>query len=94
MFAALICVPAIARSRFRLNAIAAFWIAYVLTRPLGATFADWLGRAPRLSGLGLGTGLVSLVLTIVIVVLVGYLSITRRDVDREAGHDPPPGRPG
>jgi uncharacterized membrane-anchored protein len=80
MFAVLIAVPALAYRFLGLNAIVAFWVAYVLTRPLGATFADWLGRAHNLSGLGLGTGLVSLVLTIVIVVLVGYLSVTRGDV--------------
>jgi uncharacterized membrane-anchored protein len=82
-FAVLIAVPAVAYRWFGLNSIAAFWFAYVVTRPLGATFADWLGRAPSLSGLGLGTGLVSLVLTVAIVILVGYLSATRRDVDRE-----------
>ena len=83
MFAAFIAAPAVAYRRFGLNAIPAFWIAYVLTRPLGATFADWLGRAPRLSGLGLGTGAVSLVLTVVIVILVGYLTVTRKDVESE-----------
>jgi len=83
MFAALIAVPALAYRFLGLNAIVAFWIAYVLTRPLGATFADWLGRARNLSGLGLGTGLVSLVLTVVIVVLVGYLTVTHADVDAD-----------
>ena len=85
MFAILIAVPALAYRFLGLNAIVAFWIAYVLTRPLGATFADWLGRARNLSGLGLGTGLVSLVLTVVIVVLVGYLTVTHRDVTGD-GH--------
>jgi uncharacterized membrane-anchored protein len=80
MFAALIGVPALAYRFLGLNAVVAFWVAYILTRPLGATFADWLGRARNLSGLGLGTGVVSLVLTIVIVVLVGYLTVTHRDV--------------
>jgi len=80
MFAVFIAVPALAYRFLRLNAIVAFWIAYVLTRPLGATFADWLGRAHNLSGLGLGTGLVSLVLTIAIVILVGYLTVTHGDV--------------
>jgi uncharacterized membrane-anchored protein len=83
MFSIAIAIPAIAYRLFGLNPILAFWIAYVLTRPLGATFADWLGRAPRLSGLGLGTGLVSLVLTIAIVILVGYLTVARSDVEPE-----------
>ena len=63
-----------------MTVIFAFWMAYVLTRPLGATFADWIGRPRSLSGLGVGTGLVSLVLTALIVVLVGYLTVRRQDV--------------
>jgi uncharacterized membrane-anchored protein len=85
MFAVLIALPALAYRFLGLNGIAAFWIAYVLTRPLGATFADWLGRARNLSGIGLGTGLVSLCLGILIVILVGYLSITRKEVEGAAG---------
>lgn len=81
LFAILIAVPALAYRLFHLNAILAFWLAYILTRPLGATFADWFGRSRDLSGLGLGTGSVSLALTIVIVILVGYLTVTRRDVE-------------
>jgi uncharacterized membrane-anchored protein len=79
VFAVLITLPAIGYRFFRLNAVVAFWVAYVLTRPLGATFADWIGRPRSLSGLGIGTGLVSLVLTIVIVILVGYLTITGKE---------------
>lgn len=81
LFAILIAVPALAYRLLHLNAILAFWLAYILTRPLGATFADWFGRSRDLSGLGLGTGSVSLALTIVIVILVGYLTVTRRDVE-------------
>jgi uncharacterized membrane-anchored protein len=80
LFAVLIAVPAIGYRLFDLNAIFAFWMAYVLTRPLGATFADWIGRPRGLSGLGVGTGLVSLVLTALIVILVGYLTVRREDV--------------
>ena len=80
VFAVLITLPAIGYRFFRLNAVVAFWVAYVQTRPLGATFADWIGRPRSLSGLGLGTGIVSLVLTIAIVILVGYLTITGKEV--------------
>ena len=83
LFAVLIAVPALAYQLFNVNPIVAFWLAYILTRPLGATFADWFGRSRNLSGLGLGTGLVSLVLTIVIVILVAYLTLTRGDVEGE-----------
>ncbi len=75
LFAGLMALPALAYRLANLNAIAAFWIAYILTRPLGASFADWVGRSRNLSGLGLGTGLVSLGLTIVIVALVAYVTV-------------------
>lgn len=80
-FAVVIAVPAIAYFGFRLNEVAAFWFAYVLTRPLGASFADWGGKPHSLSGLGYGDGLVSLVLAVLIVILVGYLQRTHVDVD-------------
>jgi uncharacterized membrane-anchored protein len=57
------------------NAVFAFWLAYVLTRPLGASFADWMGKAQSVGGLGWGDGSVSLILLILIVGLVGYLSV-------------------
>jgi uncharacterized membrane-anchored protein len=79
LFAVLIVIPPLAYRLVNLNAILAFWVAYILTRPLGASFADWVGRARSLSGLGLGTGSVSLGLAIVIVILVGYLTVNRKD---------------
>jgi len=82
LFGILIALPFVAYKRFGLNAILAFWIAYILTRPFGASFADWVGKPQDLSGLGVGTGLVSLVLGALIVGLVGYLTITRKDVQR------------
>jgi uncharacterized membrane-anchored protein len=84
LFAGLIALPALGYRVVNLNAITAFWIAYVLTRPLGASFADWVGRSRSLSGLGLGTGFVSLGLTIVIIVLVGYVTVRRTNVASEA----------
>ena len=73
-------VPAVGYRLFGLNEIFAFWFAYIVTRPLGASFADWGGRSHSLGGLGLGTGEVSLGLAIVIAILVGYLTVTRKDV--------------
>lgn len=87
MFAALIAVPAIARWRFGLGEVAAFWLAYIVTRPLGASFADWLGKPHDRSGVGLGDGVVSAAATVVIVALVGYVAITRRDI--QLGELPP-----
>ena len=83
MFAILFALPALGYRLFNLNPILAFWTAYILTRPFGASFADWAGKARSLSGLGLGTGEVAVVLTVVIVILVGYLTVTRRDVENE-----------
>jgi uncharacterized membrane-anchored protein len=79
LFAVLIAVPALAYWLFGLNEIVAFWLAYILTRPLGASFADWVGRSRSLGGLGLGTGSVSLCLTILIIGFVGYLTVTHKD---------------
>ena len=70
LFAAAIAVPAVAW-RFGLNPVVAFWAAYVLTRPLGASFADWVGKP---SGLDAGDGTVTLVLVVAIVALVVRLS--------------------
>jgi uncharacterized membrane-anchored protein len=80
LFAVVIAVPAVAYWRFGLNAILAFWFAYIVTRPVGASFADWMGVPHSRSGLDWGTGPVSLVLTIVIVGFVGYLTVSRKDV--------------
>jgi uncharacterized membrane-anchored protein len=76
LFAVLFAVPAIGYRFFGLNEIFAFWFAYIMTRPLGASFADWLGKPQALGGVGLGTGLISLALALVIAILVGYLTIT------------------
>lgn len=81
MFAALIAVPALAY-RLGLNPVFSFWFAYVITRPLGASFADWAGVSRARGGLALGTGPVSLVLAAVIVVFVSHLAISGKDVDR------------
>jgi uncharacterized membrane-anchored protein len=83
LFAALIAVPALAWARFRLEPVVAFWSAYVLTRPLGASVADWLGKPHHPDGgLGLGDGLVTLVSGALIVALVAWCAVTRRDVQQ------------
>jgi uncharacterized membrane-anchored protein len=79
LFAVLFAIPAVAYKLGGLNEIFAFWFAYVMTRPLGASIADWLGK-PFLGGLGLGDEKVALVLTILIIIFVGYMSVTRKDV--------------
>ena len=84
LFAAAIMVPAIGYWRFGLNAILAFWSAYVLTRPLGASIADWLAVSHARGGLDLGTGPVSLALAALIALFVVYLTITRVDAPAPA----------
>lgn len=80
LFGVLITLPAIAFYFFHLNEILAFWIAYILTRPLGASFADWIGRAKDLGGIGMGTGQISVILTVLIIALVAYLTVTHKDI--------------
>jgi uncharacterized membrane-anchored protein len=89
LFTVLIGVPALAWWRFGLNPIAAFWWAYVLTRPLGASFADWLSKSHQLSGLNLGDGQVAAVSAAVIALLVAYVAIARNDIQPVAPVTPP-----
>lgn len=83
LFAALIAIPAIGYWRLHWNPVLAFWFAYVVTRPLGASVADWMGKPTGGGGLGWGQARVSLVLSVMIVCLVAYLSVTHKDVPRE-----------
>ena len=81
MFTVAILIPGLAYWKFRRSAVVAFWTAYVLTRPLGASYADWMGVAHGYGGLDLGRGQVALYLTIVILGFVAYLAVTKVDVD-------------
>ena len=80
LFAAVIVVVTIAHLRFGLNAVFAFWAAYIVTRPLGASIGDLLSQPADSGGLSIGTTWTSAAFLLVIVVLVGYLTVTRRDV--------------
>ncbi len=79
IFGAMIAVVAVAHFGFRLNAVLAFWIAYILTRPLGASLGDYMSQSPHDGGLGLGTTGTSAIFLATILVLVTYLTRTRRD---------------
>jgi uncharacterized membrane-anchored protein len=85
LYAGVIAIPAIGFWLLRWNAIFAFWFAYVATRPLGASVADWMGKPQTVGGLGWGAGSVAVVLTLIIFVLVAFLAITRADVQPGAG---------
>ena len=78
LYAALIALPALAWSRFGLHPVPAFWAAYVLTRPLGASLADWLGKPTDRSGLGLGDGPVTLIGLALLAALVAMLTLQHR----------------
>jgi uncharacterized membrane-anchored protein len=80
VFAGLIGVTAIAYYVFKINGVLAFWIAYILTRPLGASSGDLLSQATKDGGLGFGTSATSVAFLVTIVSLVIYLTVTRRDV--------------
>jgi uncharacterized membrane-anchored protein len=80
LFLALFAIPAIGYRWFGMNGVLAFWLAYIVTRPLGASFADLFGAPKSLGGLGFGYGTVSAVLGIAIFALVAYLTVTAKDV--------------
>jgi uncharacterized membrane-anchored protein len=80
LFGAVILLPALAWWRFGLNPIVAFWMAYVVTRPLGASFADYISKTRSMSGIGFGDGPTALVFTAVVLALVAYLTIARPDI--------------
>jgi uncharacterized membrane-anchored protein len=93
LFAAVIAIPAVGYLRSAMNPILAFWFAYVLTRPLGASVADWLGVSSARGGLGLGTGAVSLVFAAAIALLVSHLSRTGIDTPADQRRARPEPRP-
>jgi uncharacterized membrane-anchored protein len=80
MFIGLIAIPWLGHRYFGLNEVFAFWMAYVLTRPLGASFADWMAVEPSRGGLGIGAGGAALILTAVVVLLIRRLATTKIDV--------------
>jgi uncharacterized membrane-anchored protein len=90
LFFLVILIPAVAWSRFGLNSVVAFWFAYVVTRPLGASFADYFSKPHSLSGVNYGDATVAVITTIIVAVLVAYLSVTRRDIQRPQQREPGP----
>lgn len=79
LFGSLIGAVVIAWKFFHLNEVLAFWLAYILTRPLGASIGDYLSQPSRHGGQGLGTTITSVVFLSAIVVVVAYLARTRKD---------------
>ena len=80
IFSAFIAAVAVAHVVFKLNAILAFWLAYIVTRPLGASIGDYLSAGKVDGGLGLGTTVVSAVFLVAITSIVYYLTKSKADV--------------
>jgi len=81
LFAAAIGVVAAAHRWFGLGAVLSFWIAYILTRPLGASIGDLLSQSTADGGLGLGTTTTSIIFLAAIAITVAFLTVTQRDVE-------------
>ncbi|KIZ19212.1 membrane protein [Streptomyces natalensis] len=80
LFALAIAAVAVAHFALGLDAVWSFWIAYILTRPLGASIGDYLSQPTGDGGLGLGTVITSVLFLAVILGMVVFLTVTRRDV--------------
>jgi uncharacterized membrane-anchored protein len=80
LFAGVIAGVAVAHFRFGLNAVLSFWLAYIMTRPLGASIGDFMSQNdPQAGGMNLGTTATSYIFLGLILVLVAYLQVTKRD---------------
>lgn len=80
IFGVLIASVAISHFVFKVNAVLAFWLAYILTRPLGASIGDYLSQDLSNGGLGLGTTITSMIFLVTILATVVYLTVTKKDV--------------
>src|SRR4051812_15274411 len=94
LFAALIGIVYVLHLKAGLNAILAFWIAYILTRPLGASIGDYLSQPRSDGGLGLGTTVTSIVFLLTILAVVVYLSMSKVDLIEGEGDVARARRPG
>jgi uncharacterized membrane-anchored protein len=89
LFAVVILIPAMAWQQFGLNSVAAFWMSYIVTRPLGASFADYISKPRNTSGIAFGDGHTAIVFAVAIIAFVAYLVVARPDIqprlERSAG---------
>lgn len=95
LFGLTIAFITFAHYKLKLNAIVAFWAAYILTRPLGASFGDFLAQPTDGGGLGLGTTITSVIFLTLIAILVIYLTFSHKDTTKDGtapkGGSPQPG---
>jgi uncharacterized membrane-anchored protein len=83
LFIGLILIPAVGYWLFGLSEVAAFWAAYIITRPIGASFADWMGKSPSVGGLGWGDGAVAFILFTLLACVVAYMTVNRGEARHE-----------
>jgi uncharacterized membrane-anchored protein len=88
LFLVVIAIPLVAHWKLGMGSVFAFWFAYTVTRPLGASIADWLAVPHRVGGLDWGRGNVAALLTVPILIAVAYMAITRVDMPRPVPGDP------
>jgi uncharacterized membrane-anchored protein len=82
LFGVVILIPALARWQLGLDGIAAFWMSYVITRPLGASFADYISKPKNISGINFGDGPTAIVFAVAVFILVSCLAIARPDIQK------------
>jgi uncharacterized membrane-anchored protein len=82
LFGVVILIPALAHWQLGLGSITAFWMSYVVTRPLGASFADYISKPHNISGINFGDGPTAIVFAVAVFVLVSYLALARPDIQQ------------
>jgi uncharacterized membrane-anchored protein len=87
IFAGAIALVVVAHLGLRMGPILSFWLAYILTRPLGASIGDYMSQPRKDGALGLGTTATSVIFLGAILALVAYLTVTRRDVTDDVEYD-------
>lgn len=87
LFAAVVVSIAMAYFAFRIDGILAFWLAYILTRPVGASLGDLLSQPPEYGGLGLGTVITSWIFLGTIALVILYMTVTADGRERAAEAD-------
>jgi uncharacterized membrane-anchored protein len=93
VFLVIFILPGLAYWRLGVNAIAAFWLSYIVTRPLGASFADWIGGPSFRGGLEVGFAPVSLTMMAMIVIVVAWMAWSKREQVRGTDAQPASGAP-
>jgi uncharacterized membrane-anchored protein len=83
LFCGVILIPFVGWKFMNWNSVFAFWFAYVITRPIGASFADYMSKGHDVSGLDFGDWQTALLFTAFVVVLVAYTAKTRYDIQPE-----------